>query len=146
MRLAEFIVSHREPILKEWEAFARTCEPACVDMDIEALRDHADQMLTVIVDDLNTPQAKDEQQDKSLGLAPETAETTAAEDHGADRAESGFTVEQMISEYRALRASVLRLWKEAHGPMQAVDLEEVTRFNEAIDQSLAESIQRYTQD
>jgi signal transduction histidine kinase len=147
MRLADFIVSSREAILKEWETFASTCEPACVDMDITALRDHADEMLTVIVKDLNTPQGPAAQADKSKGLAPESpAETTAAEDHGSDRAESGFSVEQMISEYRALRASVLRLWTRDHGPMEAADLIDVTRFNEAIDQALAESIQRYTQD
>ena len=46
--LADFIVGNREPILAEWEAFARTCTPASAPMDITALRDHANEMLTVI--------------------------------------------------------------------------------------------------
>lgn len=146
--LAEFILANREPILAEWEAFARTCAPAAASMDIEALRDHANAMLTVIARDLQTPQTADAQSDKAQGAAPvvEDAGATAAEEHGADRAESGFTVEQMISEYRALRASVIRLWTRARGALLASDLDDLTRFNEAIDQSLAESITRYSDD
>lgn len=148
MRLADFILANREPILAEWEAFARTCAPASGSMDIVALRDHANEMLTVIATDLSTPQAAHAQAEKSKGRAPdpESGSRTAAEEHGAGRAESGFTVEQMISEYRALRASVIRLWTRAQGELRASDVEDLTRFNEAIDQSLAESVTRYTQD
>jgi signal transduction histidine kinase len=169
MRLSDFIDANREPIMAEWEAFARTCTPASGSMDIGALRDHASEMLTVIAADLKTPQDKHEQAEKSKGNAPDAkgtapdakanapkmngdapevdaGEKTAAEKHGADRAESGFTTDQMVSEYRALRASVIRLWTKAQGEITPKELEDVTRFNEAIDQSLAESIARYTQD
>jgi signal transduction histidine kinase len=148
MRLPDFIVANREPILTEWEAFARTCTPAAAPMDIAALRDHADEMLTAIAADLRTHQGEHEQSEKSKGNAPDDAarEDTAAEEHGAGRAASGFTVEQMVSEYRALRASVLRLWAQAQGELTAADLDDLTRFNEAIDQSLAESVSRYGQD
>jgi signal transduction histidine kinase len=148
--------------MAEWEAFARTCTPASGSMDMTALRDHAGEMLTVIAADLKTPQDKTEQAEKSKGNAPDAkanapkvnadapqvdaSEKTAAEKHGADRAESGFTTDQMVSEYRALRASVIRLWTKAQGEITPEELEDVTRFNEAIDQSLAESIARYTQD
>jgi signal transduction histidine kinase len=146
MRLADFILSNREPILLEWEEFARTCTPASGTMDVTALRDHADQMLTVIAADLRAPQDRDEQAEKSKGLSDtEVAEaTTAAEEHGSDRAGSGFTMEQMVAEYRALRASVIRLWTGAKGELVSADIEELTRFNEAIDQALAESVTRYT--
>ncbi|HSK20364.1 MAG TPA: sensor histidine kinase [Longimicrobiales bacterium] len=148
MRLADFILSNREPILAEWIAFARTCEPASTSMDLEALRDHADEMLTVIAADLKTPQGQEEQSEKSMGQGePEDpAVTTAAEAHGADRADSGFTVEQMASEYRALRASVIRLWTKQKGALVPEDVEDLTRFNEAIDQALAESITQFSQD
>lgn len=148
VRLADFIVGNREPILAEWEAFARTCTPASGAMDIEALRDHANEMLTVIAADLRTHQGGHAQAEKSKGKAPGDGShaATAAEEHGADRAESGFTVEQMVSEYRALRASVIRLWTRARGKLDPPDLEDLTRFNEAIDQSLAESVTRYTQE
>lgn len=148
MRLSEFIVSNREPILAEWEAFARTCGPASGSMDIAALRDHANEMLTVIATDLETPQDKSEQKEKSKGNAPpvEIHGVTAAEEHGAGRAESGFTVDQMVAEFRAMRASVIRLWTKSQGGIAPGDIDDLTRFNEAIDQSLAESVSRYTQD
>lgn len=147
MRLAEFIRANREPVLAEWEAFARTCAPASGSMDISSLRDHADDMLTVIADDLDTPQDNAEQKEKSTGNKPATDDTiTAAEEHGADRAESGFSVEQMVAEFRALRASVIQLWTKSEGGLSSSHFEDLTRFNEAIDQSLAESVSRYTQD
>jgi len=144
--LSEFILTNREPIMVEFEAFARTCAPASGSMDIGSLRDHASEMLTVIAADLKTPQNKHEQAEKSKGNAPTVDKKTAAEKHGADRAESGFTTDQMVSEYRALRASVIRLWIKAHGELTHADIEDLTRFNEAIDQSLTESITRYTED
>jgi signal transduction histidine kinase len=148
MRLAKFILENRELILREWEEFARTCAPASGTMDVAALRDHADQMLTVIATDLGTPQGHRDQSEKSRGLAEKEvgAIATAAEEHGAGRAESGFSVEQMVAEYRALRASVLRLWRMSNDEWLPEDVQDLIRFNEAIDQSLAESVTRFTDD
>ena len=148
MRLADFILSNRSAILAEWAAFAKTCTPASGSMGILALSDHASEMLTVIAEDLKTPQNVFEQSAKSKGLAPArpTSERTAAEKHGTGRAESGFTIDQMVAEYRALRASVIRLWSKGRAEATSLDLDDLTRFNEAIDQSLAESITRFTQD
>jgi hypothetical protein len=67
------------------------------------------------------------------------ASETAAQTHAILRARSGFDINQLASEYRALRASVLRLWTESCQP-DDINLEDVIRFNEAIDQALAESI------
>jgi signal transduction histidine kinase len=105
-------------------------------------------MLQHIVTDLRTPQTRAEQAEKSRGEADSSdgEADTAAEVHGAGRAESGFTVGEMVSEYRALRASVIRLWTKASGTLTGDDLEDLMRFNEAIDQALAESITRYTHD
>jgi signal transduction histidine kinase len=149
MRLSEFMSSHREDILSEWVTFARSCLPIASGMDLAMLRDHASEMLDTIAADLNTPQTKVEQADKSEGksdAAPDSdAPDTAAQSHGAARAESGFSVEQMVSEYRALRATVTRLWIETLGELTHKDLDELVRFNEAIDQALAESTSRFTE-
>ena len=148
MRLGDFIVANREPILADWEAFARTCAPASGTMDIAALRDHADAMLTVIAADLATPQGRRAQAEKSKGQAraADPAAPTAAGEHGAGRAASGFTVPQTVAEYRALRASVIRLWTKAQGGLAADDAEDLIRFSEAIDQALAESVSQFTLD
>ncbi|HUR00857.1 MAG TPA: sensor histidine kinase [Gemmatimonadaceae bacterium] len=146
MRLADFISMNREPILVEWERYASTLGSVGGAMDLAALRDHADEMLTVIEKDLRTPQSDAQQSAKSKGNEPEDGgDTTAAESHGAGRAASGFTVEQMVSEFRALRATVIRLWTDEVGKLSNDELEDLTRFNEAIDQSLAESVTRYTE-
>ncbi len=147
MRLADFILKNRAAILTEWEAFAKTCDPAG-SMSLAALSDHASEMLTVIAEDLKTPQGGLEQSEKSKGNAPapDTNERTAAEKHGTGRAESGFSIDQMVAEYRALRASVIRLWTKEQGEVTCTDLEDLTRFSEAIDQSLTESVTRFTED
>jgi signal transduction histidine kinase len=148
VRLSEFLTEQREPILAEWETFARQLGPITESMDIAALRDHANEMLSVIATDLDTPQTDREQHQKAVGEAPDDAAdpATAAEEHGADRAERGFSIDEMASEYRALRASVLRLWAGKRKALQDTDIEDMTRFNEAIDQALAESVARYTAD
>lgn len=148
VRLADFIESNSEPILADWVAFARTCGPVAAAMDLDALRDHALDMLKTIVADLRTPQTKTEQSDKSKGNADhaEDEPETAAEVHGAGRAGSGFTIGEMVAEYRALRASVIRLWTAEKGTLTGADFEDLMRFNEAIDQSTAESVTRYTED
>jgi signal transduction histidine kinase len=148
MRLADFIEANTAPILAEWVAFAQTCAPVAAGMDVDALRDDAAEMLTTIIADLRTPQTKREQADKSKGNSErdETSAETPAEVHGAGRAGDGFTVGEMVAEYRALRASVIRLWTAQCGTLTGSDLEDLMRFNEAIDQSTAESVTRYTSD
>ncbi len=157
MRLQEFIETNLEEILAEWVAFARTRD-AAEGMNLSALRDHAGGMLHQIARDLGTPQSRREQFDKSQGTSdsqPQAAvpgnpgagdEVTAAETHGAERAKSGFTVGDMVAEFRALRATVLRLWIHRYGMHDAADLEDLMRFNEAIDQAVAESLARFTAD
>lgn len=146
MRLADFILRDIERIIAEWEAFAATRLPAANTMTRLALRDHAKQILQAIAKDLSTSQTGAEQQAKSRDDAPQLlgAPETAAETHGLLRAQSGFDINQMVSEYRALRASVLRLWFEAC-ESQTPHVHDIVRFNEAIDQALTESVTFYTE-
>src|SRR5580765_7896136 len=115
MRLPEFILQNIEAILVEWESFASDQLPAAANMGSLALRDHAEAILRAIAKDLVTYQSREAQTAKSLGKkqpfvgAPETA----AETHAVLRARSGFDINQLAAEYRALRASVLRLWMDA---------------------------------
>jgi signal transduction histidine kinase len=145
MRLSTFISENMEPILQAWEDFARTIEPPAITMDREALRDHASLMLKVIVTDLDLKQTARQQSEKSQGRAPKVDNDTPAESHADARLLSGYTIEQIVSEFRALRASVLRLWSDSGGKNSEVDSVDIIRFNEAIDQALAESVARYAQ-
>jgi signal transduction histidine kinase len=142
MRLSTFIRSNLESILQEWEEFASTLEPL-VNANKKELRDHAAAVLQVIAADLDTPQAEHESIAKSKGLGPQAEDDTPAETHAADRVAAGFTGEQVMAEYRALRSSVLRLWTCQVAVMSAGDIQDMVRFNEAIDQAQTESMARY---
>lgn len=141
MRLADFILRNMETILGEWEAFARTLLPAAAGMSSLALRDDAKQILEAVAKDLSTPQTKEAQAEKSKDRATKLTgpPETAAQTHAVVRARSGFDINQLTAEYRALRASVLRLWMDACEPGE-INLDDVVRFNEAIDQAIVESI------
>ena len=145
MRLSKFILTNMEAILQEWEDFAKTIHATIHRMTAKELRDHAEAMLKDMAADLDTYQARQEGIDKSQGLAPQVPEDTAAEIHAVDRLASGFTIEQLTSEYRALRASVLRLWQDDIKNITPDEIKDMVRFNEAIDQSLAESVARYSE-
>jgi len=145
MSLADFILHNIEAILEEWEAFAASLFPDSSGMTSLALRDHAQHILEAVANDLCTPQTREAQSEKSKGRASKLLEAseTAAETHAVLRARSGFDINQLAAEYRALRASVLRLWIDA-SESDGINLDDVVRFNEAIDQGIAESISFFT--
>jgi len=142
MGLSDFITLEADKIMSEFESFARQQLPAAADMDVVALRDHARQVLEAIALDMRQPQSGFQQREKSLGKAPrvESEDSSPAEIHGALRAEAGFDVNQTAAEYRALRASVIRLWMESAPTLGRAQVIELTRFNEAMDEALAASI------
>jgi signal transduction histidine kinase len=96
-----------------------------------------------MVADMTSAQTPVQQEEKSKGEGDHDATSVrvdlASDIHGALRAESGFNMAEVVAEYRALRASVLRLWQKDVHAYNAQDLDDVTRFNEAIDQSLAKA-------
>ncbi len=133
MRLSAFILENLEPILQEWEDFARGIQPPHRSMDVAELRDHAKEMLEEIAAELG---------------ASSTGESTegdrAAEIHAEARLKSGFNIDQLVSEYRALRASVLRLWFQREKTATWFEVEDMTRFNHALDRALSDSVARYS--
>jgi signal transduction histidine kinase len=144
MRLADFISTNLEPILLEWEAFARGIQSGAT-MDALALRDHADEILLATVRDMKSAQSAAERTAKSRGHDNEAISLNGASElHAIGRLGSGFDLLEVVSEYRALRASVLRLWHEQGFSLNDNDVDDVTRFNESIDQSLAKAVSSYT--
>ena len=199
MRLAEFIIANIEPILMEWEVFARGTAPGAK-MDALALRDHAPQILLATVHDMRSAQSATERAAKSKGQArragtggaagaggagagaggavgPASAGAVAglaglaatdgagfggagaglggaaliglalngaSELHAIGRLGSGFDLMEVVAEYRALRASVLELWLASAPEPDPHDVDDVTRFNESIDQSVAKAVSSYT--
>ena len=147
MRLADFIVANVEPILVEWEAFAHGIAPG-VTMDGLALRDHAEAIVLATARDMRSAQTAGERAAKSRGRREAGGEDGAldgaSESHAVGRLGSGFDLLEMVSEYRALRASVLRLWGESGRVAHDADVDDLTRFNESVDQSVSKAVASYT--
>ncbi|MFY1665206.1 sensor histidine kinase [Pseudomonas sp. Pseu.R1] len=147
MRLSDFIVQHVDRIVDEWEKFAATLTPAADSMNRAELRDHAKSILLAAARDMNTAQTKAEQIAKSQG--EETGKTPtldqAAASHGELRHTVGFDLVQMTSEFRHLRATVIRFWVESLTSPEITYFTDMIRFNEAIDEALAESTAAYAE-
>lgn len=145
MKLSTFILDNIEPILQEWENFAKTIFPSDQKLNVRDLRDHAKSMLVRIARDLEEPQSNLEQAEKSKGLTPKNnKENTPAMRHGSDRMNQSFDVIDVISEFRALRASVIKFFTNSDRKILLSDPYDMVRFNEAIDQALLESVTEYT--
>ncbi|MCP3141603.1 sensor histidine kinase [Pyxidicoccus xibeiensis] len=145
MNLSQFIRDNRDAIVLEWETFAGTLLPAAGGMSSRALRDHAQEILSSIIEDLESPQHADEQSQKSKGHGEEHRMEAVGKAHAALRIQDGFNLGQLVAEYRALRASVLRLFEKASAGKKTddQDLRQLTRFNESIDEALTEAASRY---
>ena len=139
MSLSAFIRDHHEEIISEFAVFAKTLMPPGMEMTEAELRDHAEDILTAVVEDISTPQTSDEQSHKSQGRGSAKAMQASGKLHADDRIQHGFTFRSVLAEFRALRATVLRLYEDSG----ASDLTDVRRFNEAIDEALTESMDRF---
>lgn len=145
VKLSQFISAHSKEIIAEWESFARTQLPAAAMMSDLALRNHAEHILKAIAADIDTEQNAAQQYQKSRGQSPEVESMeSAASTHGTLRHASGFTLLQLTAEYRALRATVMRLWLPRNSQAPDATTNDIVRFNEAIDQALAESVVTYS--
>lgn len=143
MRLYDFIESNMEEILQAWEDFARLVETDQPEQDAAGLRNHSEKTFRAVAADMRTAQTAHEQTEKAQGRGPQASSETAAQTHAMTRLVAGFSMDQMVCENRALRSSVLSLWlaREALGAQGHV--QDMIRFNEAIDQALVESIAAY---
>lgn len=146
MRLADFIEANALAIVEGAGQFAETQVPPGLKLDTAALQNDIPRILAEVVLDLRTPQGPNQQRAKSEGLAPaHVGPESAASSHGRLRARVGFDVNHMVAEFRAMRAAVLRLWA-ANAVLTQENIEDMIRFNEAIDQVVAESLVDYTKE
>lgn len=146
MKLSKFLTDHNDEILSEWDKFAKQKAPPGSDLSQQALRDHAQELLIAIAQDIKTPQSKKEQVKKSRGEKLEDKHLdTAATTHGQLRHEGGFTLAVVAAEFRALRATVLRLWMPQVKEMTEEFSNDMLRFNEAIDEVMSQSIDTFSE-
>jgi signal transduction histidine kinase len=146
MRLAAFIRANIEQISTEWELFAATLLPE-EEFSASILRDGIVDMLNEIAIDMDRAQSAEQQRGKSEGDPRRYQHIeVAAERHALARVKMGLSSRQLISEFRALRATVIRLWQRNAIEPDEASLYDLTRFNESIDQALTEAAVRYTEE
>lgn len=160
MRLSAFISSNLDAIVDEWASFAKTLLPVPETLSSLAMRDHCRQILLAAVADMQArateSQCAAQPPAQSPGHAPLAAglpaagPDTAATAHGTLRHLSGFDLAQLVAEFAALRASVLALWRRqtpagvaAEVLPSGSEIDQIMRFNGAIDQALAASACSY---
>ncbi len=145
MKLSVFIQEHKDEITEEWIAYAQNNIGHAHGMNLEEVTDHVREILDRIVLDMETAQTDDQQERKSKGnkeLSVQDREVGIA--HGEQRVGFGFDFMQLSSEFRALRASVLRLWaQKSRNENWKTDFYDMIRFNEAIDEIWMVSLDRF---
>ncbi|MBL0420242.1 HAMP domain-containing histidine kinase [Ramlibacter sp. AW1] len=146
MNIGFFLAQQVDPIVDEWAAFAHTRLPASHAFTHRELADHAKVLLLAIAADMEQSQEKSDQHDKAQGNKPENAPnvTRIARGHAEQRFDQGFSLDDLLSEFRALRASVIRRWTKHIHDACSEDLEQLTRFGESMDQALSESASLYS--
>lgn len=145
VKFSQFIESNKEEIVMEWVKYAQDNISLVNKLQLEEVQDHLNDMLDRIVQDMETKQNAAEQEVKSKGNKTlQVSETIASILHGEQRADIGFTIKELCSEFRALRASILRLWEVKRKTEKLeTDFQEMIRFNEAIDELWMLSIERF---
>jgi signal transduction histidine kinase len=112
-------------------------------MTRSALLDDVTQILRAVANDMERPQTTSEQDEKGKGQRLSDSLGPVAASHVGLRIDSRFDLAQIVSKYRAMRASVLGLWSSSGPSPLSKETMEVIRFNEAIDESIAEIVPAY---
>jgi signal transduction histidine kinase len=145
MRLSQFIQENMEQIVNEWENFAQTI-PVARNVDRLVLRDHITEILQFIITDMEAYQNSLQWNEKLKIYEPRENGPHAdspGKTHAEMRSAIGFDMVELAAEYRALRASIIKLWTEQWEEVDPAAIFDLIRFNESIDQLLMESICRF---
>lgn len=130
-RLQDFLRSRQDEIIRDWADRVRALSPAR-ELSVAAIVDHLPLILTRIAD---LVESAHNGQMVSLGDLPRS--------HAVDRLGRGFDLDQIVTEYRLLRTSILNLWEQHVG--LTVNLAEFRNLDEAVDESISQAAKRYAQ-
>ncbi|WP_449406530.1 sensor histidine kinase [Paraburkholderia kirstenboschensis] len=144
MGLSDFIEADLRGPIEDWADCALAFTQEDSQLTRRKLRNSAADILMSVAADMREAQIPAQQQTKSRGEkdTEHSAFSDVAHRHADDRLSHGFNINDVVSEFRALRATVLRRWQKT-SPSGATAFQEMIRFKEAIDQVLAESVRHY---
>lgn len=147
--LDKFIIANLEPIAADWHNYASTCLLPATDLPPSAetttggLLDEVTDTLTAIAKDIGGSQTLDEQTANGKSQQSRGPLDRIAASDVCPRIESRFDLTRVVSEYRALRAIILRLWADSRPEGLSEETMAVIRFDEAIDRTVAEIVPAY---
>lgn len=144
MDLPTFIEANLSVLIDDWTEYAGALSQQGSPLSASELQNSAKDLLMQIAADMRRSQSADQQHDRSHGAKRDSDASFDAASvlHADERLAHGFAINELIAEYRALRASVLRRWQQS-APAGAEAFQEMIRFNEAIDQAVAESVRQH---
>jgi len=140
LKLTHFIQTEMEQLLGSWEEAAPKTVPELEGKGSRALKDQAREMLELITQDLDTFRPKDEPARKAQTNGKSPAPGFES-DPGTRRFQQSFFILQMI---RELRARVTRAWGCEQRGLTEKDIDELVRFNEAIDGLIANLVPSFS--
>jgi signal transduction histidine kinase len=144
MTLAELIRANLDALVDDWFHYARDRIEVTRTLSTKEIKNSSRMLFTAIADDMDIVQTDHAQFEKARGQRPGNSKGIVehASEHADDRVAQGFTLPDLASEFRAARASVMRLLAR-HDAKREIRMEEIERFNEAVDEALAISIGRF---
>jgi signal transduction histidine kinase len=146
MKLKTFIRENTDRILDKWKAFAAST-PGTDSMTDAELQDHARELLDTVLRQIECADGKKTRQSASHDEWKKARNNdTAGGKHATERLEQGFSLFQIMAEFKSLRSTILRLWSQDIKHPTHDMLEEVARFNDGIDGVQMDSISVYSEE
>lgn len=146
MCLSNFIREHKHEILKKWEDDLRVLDSPVLKRHSDFTRPYAAQLVDTVITDLQMPHTPCSLAENFVFRIRSQDETTSSPHVPVERRRSGYSINHLMSEYRALRTSVLKVWAaSSNSSLSPASRSDMLRFNQLVDQALSESVLRFTQ-
>lgn len=141
MPLPALIRANLDRLVDEWCAYAADHIAPAKALTRTELENSSEELFTAIADDMCTAETEEERIQKSHGerTGNSRALIDYAQCHANHRAGQGFSLPDMASEFRAVRASVMRLCGDGDGG-QPIPIAQIVRFNESLDEAWTVSL------
>jgi diguanylate cyclase (GGDEF)-like protein/PAS domain S-box-containing protein len=140
MKLAQFIRTGQEKLLKDFGQAALLITPDAGVEDRRTLENHARDMLEQVSKDLRRGHSNRELAKKPSGRVGLSASNNVSDKYNSGYPDQAFSMLQRIQELRTLRAKVMQAWSDSKHGLSNDDITELLRFNETIDQLIVSSV------
>jgi signal transduction histidine kinase len=134
MGLADFIRERIPQLSEEWEKHAASLVPDR-EFSRSVLRNGIVEMLELIAEEVERPRGMRQRQKDLIARASTR--------HAEDRSRMGIDTPQLLSEFCALRSTIIRLWRGSGVSDDRDDIDVLLRLDEAIDQIQMIAAERY---